>query len=438
MTQTPPSDRDIERCVLGAILFEEEAMKLVLSAGVTADTFYFPQHSLVFRAMDELHEEGSPIDQLSLVTALRKQGMFDQIGGETAVASLAGEITSAARVEHHAKQLRVYELRRRIIGMTIAVQSLAHDDGSDGNGLLDIIESQIYSMKEEFRPGPRGMTEKIREYIETTSGNFSTTEVNKTLNYITGDNKKKVNVVMGRMVKDGVIQRVGDRNGIFRKVEVDCRPVDILKANTSLFPIKWPFNIERYVEIMPRNIIVVAGEPNTGKSAFMLNTALMNMAGNIPVHYFSSEMGDSEILKRVRLFDTIRPADWKVHFYERSDRFPDIIRPNDINIIDFLEIHDDFWKIGGHIKDIHDRLNKGIAIIAIQKDPQKDFGRGGITTLEKPRLYLSLKYDKEKRRGCCEIIKAKNWATEINPAGMKILYKLYHGAKYSYQDWEMP
>lgn len=438
MKDVPPNDKDLERCVLGAVFFEREAMRILLNAGVTSDTFYHPQHGLIFKAIDKLYEEGDPIDQLSVTNTLREIGTLEQIGGEGAITSIAGEITSSANIEHHTKKLRVLELRRRVIGVAATIRSLAYDDMGDGNGLLDVMETNIFAMKEDFKPGPRGMTDRIRDFIETTSGNFSTTEANRTLNYITSDNKKKVNVVLSRMVKEGIIERAGDRNGIWRKVEKDCRPIDILNADTSLFPIKWPFGIERYIEIMPRNIIVVAGEPNTGKTAFLLNTVFLNMTGKVPVHFFSSEMGEAELLKRVRLFDTLRPEDWRVNFYERADKFPDIIRPNDINIIDFLEIHDEFWKIGGQLKDIHDRLDKGIAIVAIQKDPQKDFGRGGITTLEKPRLYLSLRYDKEKKSGCCEIIKAKNWATLLNPTGFKIYYKLHHGAQYSYAEWEMP
>ena len=206
--------------------------------------------------------------------------------------------------------------------------------------------------------------------------------------------------------------------------------MDWISANTDTLDIKYPFGIERYAETMPKNIILVSGEANAGKTAFMLNFAKMNMnSGN--VFYFSSEMGEGELKKRIKCFDDILPEHWKVKFYERSADFQDVIRPNDINIIDFLEIHDEFWKIGGVLKAIFDKLKKGIAVVAIQKDKNKDFGRGGTMGLEKPRLYISLK------PGECEIIKAKNWASEVNPNGMTCEYTLYHGANFRATDWRM-
>ena len=38
-----------------------------------------------------------------------------------------------------------------------------------------------------------------------------------------------------------------------------------------------PFELENLVKIMPGNIIVVAGEPDAGKTAFLLNVLLLNL-----------------------------------------------------------------------------------------------------------------------------------------------------------------
>ena len=54
---------------------------------------------------------------------------------------------------------------------------------------------------------------------------------------------------------------------------------------------------------MPKNIIVVAGTPNAGKTAFLLNVVQMNMSGKMPIHYFSSEMGSMEFKGRLQKFD---------------------------------------------------------------------------------------------------------------------------------------
>jgi len=48
--------------------------------------------------------------------------------------------------------------------------------------------------------------------------------------------------------------------------------------------------IERWVKTLPKNIIILAGEANAGKTALLLNFCSMNM-GKFKINYFSSEMG---------------------------------------------------------------------------------------------------------------------------------------------------
>jgi hypothetical protein len=152
------------------------------------------------------------------------------------------------------------------------------------------------------------------------------------------------------------------------------------------------------------------------------------------IHYFNSEMGETELRSRLSKFG--KPlSEWqKVHFWERSSNFADVIRPDTINVIDFLEVTEDFWKIGTWIKQIHDRLRKGIAVIAIQKARGAAVGRGGHVTLEKPRLYLNMEPGKIK------IVKCKNWRQEdFNPNGQELKFRLAKGCEFHIDEyWHKP
>jgi hypothetical protein len=161
---------------------------------------------------------------------------------------------------------------------------------------------------------------------------------------------------------------------------------------------------------------VVAGTPNAGKTAFLLNFVRYNM-GSHTINYFISEMGGSEFNIRISNFKYMQKKDWNFNPRVRSSDFHDVIRPDEINIIDFLEVHEDFWKVGLFIKQIYDKLNKGIAIIAIQKNKGTDQGLGGMRGMEKARLYLAMEETKIK------IVKAKNWTSQINTNG---LIKRFH------------
>ena len=105
--------------------------------------------------------------------------------------------------------------------------------------------------------------------------------------------------------------------------------------------------------------------------------------------------------------------------------FADVIHPNDVNIIDYLEIHDNFYAVSGMLKAIHDKLDKGVAFVALQKNPGAETGLGGYRGLEKPRVYLNL--DPDYPGGKATIVKAKNWATNINPNGYSVKFKLISG-----------
>jgi hypothetical protein len=275
----------------------------------------------------------------------------------------------------------------------------------------------------------RNITQEVREWILVTSSDFRVTELYNELQVVTKEQKGAVRVCLTRMVQDGFLERI-KKIGCYRVVNTTADKIDFLSIEDETIDVRWPFEIESLVKTMPKNIIIVAGVSNSGKTAFLLNFIEKNMQ-DYEIHYFSSEMGNMELRTRLSKFD--RPIDsWKFIPYERAGEFADVIKPDAINIIDFLEIYQEHYLIGQWIKDIYDKLNKGIAIIAIQKKPGASVGVGGVTTLEKARLYLNMDSGKLK------IEKGKNWANElVNPNNMYVEFKLVQGCKFiQSDDWK--
>ena len=238
---------------------------------------------------------------------------------------------------------------------------------------------------------------------------------------------------MFRLVEEGILEREGKRNGVFRRVENHAEDINIFEESEKPLNVKYPLNLESLVYTMPKSIIIVAGESDAGKTAFLLNFSFLNLDTHA-ITYYSSEMGPTELRSRIEKFD--RPlTDWKkVKFKERGKDFQDVVEPDKINIIDYLELTDDFYRVGGQIKSIFDKLKSGIAIIALQKKIGQELARGGDFTMEKARLYLSLSRD-----NYCKIIKAKNWINPmLKPTGKQRKYALYQGCKfYPKSEWEM-
>jgi hypothetical protein len=279
----------------------------------------------------------------------------------------------------------------------------------------------------------RSLSEEIREWILSSNGQFFSRDIQNCLGLSSRKDQKLVWWVLNDMIEKGFVERSGNRHGCYRRIEGECEEIDFVHASTETVDLWLPFDIQELVEVMPGNIIVIAGEVNAGKTAFLLNVVQGNM-DKFDVHYFSSEMGASELRKRLFKFDC--PLDrWRFKAKERSDNFADVIAPGEgrLNIIDFLEIHENFFEIGGRLAEIHKKLKGAVGIVAIQKNPGVDVGLGGFRGLEKPRLYLAMS------QGRLKIVKAKIWATSENPNGKEVNFKLVEGSKFKKtDDWHLP
>jgi len=240
---------------------------------------------------------------------------------------------------------------------------------------------------------PENQSQIVKNWVDMCDGVFTIKDLAHELQIRNTKSYDILKRVLANLVKDNLLERVGKTRGVYQKVESSLEEMDIFSEDeeSDEFPVVLPMDLTKLVKIYPKNIVVVAGEKNSAKTAFALETARLNMNKIQDVCYFSSEMGRMELRERLKCFENVRFPDWKkVHFYDVSRNFHHHIRPNGLNIIDFLEIHDDFWKIGEPIRQIYDKLNEGVAVICIQKKKGVDFARGGEGSAEKARLYVSL------------------------------------------------
>jgi hypothetical protein len=225
-----------------------------------------------------------------------------------------------------------------------------------------------------------------------------------------------------------IIERVGEKNGVFRRIETEAPDMDVFNVKSDFIKLKFPLDLHGFYKAKPKNIAVIAGTQDAGKTAFLLRFASMNMNRGMQIRYMSSEMGPDDLADRLKDFEDIPFESWKnVNFKEVSVNFQDYILPDGINIIDYYEISDNFYKIAGDFKKIYDKLKNGFAFIALQKDFKSDLGRGSTFSLEKPSLYISITANPPEGN-IAKIIKCKNWVDKhINPNGRVCNFKLRNG-----------
>lgn len=270
---------------------------------------------------------------------------------------------------------------------------------------------------------------EVENWVTTTEGEYFTQkELDEGVGIGSEKGKTTRRQIIKRLLRANLIEKHPSRLFVYRMADNQAPVIDWQAADISnIVPVKWPFQLEDWVTIYPKNIIVIAGTFNAGKTAFCLNFIALNqhrpeLSHLLPMEYFNSEMGPEEMKLRLSKF---KVSDWSFVARERSSQFAKVISPNRINVIDFLEITDNFYLVAQEISEIFDKLDRGICLIAIQKKTGATMGRGAEFSLEKPRLYLSLDPSE------LTIVKGKNWAIEgINPNNQKFRFKLVGGYKF--------
>ncbi len=236
--------------------------------------------------------------------------------------------------------------------------------------------------------------------------------------------KDAINTVLWNMSQANKKKKIEKNGSGFKIVDDELVPIVIGGTEGSKFDLVLPFGLHEYCFLYRKNIMVVFGSKDAGKTAFLLNVVRMNMDKH-RICYFSSEMVSAEFTNRLSKYKGLNIEDWKFEAYERSYDFEHAIQPGALNIIDFLELGGDeaeYYKGVAFIRRIYDKLDS-VAIIACQKNKDASLPKGGSGLLEKSRLAVSLD------PGKVELITAKNWADgiETSPTGKIWTYKLVGG-----------
>jgi len=318
---------------------------------------------------------------------------------------------------HHDKLVQTYN-------------TLSHDITIDRENL-----TRIQSLLLGDKTKSRAMTNEIKDYIETVEGKFNLKEFYKEVNLVSRSEQKQAAVILSRLMKEGLIERVNGRTGIYRKIDTELNVMNWMDTESSEIYMKFPLSVENFVKIYPKNIILLNGIPNSGKTAYALEIARLNR--NLyaaPTRYISTEMGAGELKNRLKLYpdEVISLDSWAadIQFIERSHEFADVILPNGLTIIDYVEVYDEFWRVSAIISEIFRKLDEGVVLIILQKDPTKQYGVGGAMNNWKPRLSMNLD------KGLITLTKVKNFRGEVNPDGIYRNFEINDGWQFKpLGDW---
>jgi replicative DNA helicase len=242
----PPQNIEAEQAVLGAILFDNEALPKALEILSTED-FYRDNHRRLYSSMIELFERNEPIDMVTLTDYLRKNGLLDSIGGISYLSYLANSVPTSANIRHHAKIVREKAILRSLIQVSTQITSKVYEDSTDADEMVDYAERLIFDIADK----------------RTKTTFFS-------LRNIINDTFK-------------TIEHLYSKKEAITGIPSGFKDIDVL---TSGF--------------QPGDLIVVGGRPGMGKTAFALNIAQhVGIELKEPVAIFSLEMSKEQLAMRM-------------------------------------------------------------------------------------------------------------------------------------------
>ncbi len=241
-----PQAVDIEQVVLGALMIDSDAFALI-SETLHPETFYEPRHQYIYSAVQALAFDEHPVDIMTVVEELKRQGTLDKAGGETYVVELSSRVASSAHIEYHAQILVHKSILRQLISFASGVETKAFDETVDVDELMQETEAELFTLSQK----------NIRTDYQPIGPIL--TEAEQKL-HLAGENTSGL---------------TGLPTGYAR-----------LDKITS----GWQNS----------DLIIVAGRPAMGKTAFALSLAKsLAVDSQIPVAFFSLEMSNVQLANRL-------------------------------------------------------------------------------------------------------------------------------------------
>ena len=249
--RVPPHSIEAEQSVLGGLLLDNTAWDKI-SDHLREDDFYRYDHHLIFKHIARLIDQGRPADVITVFDALSSSGRIDEVGGLVYLNALAQNTPSAANIRRYAEIVRGRSVMRRLVSVSDEIaESAFSPNGRETDQILDEAESKVFAIAQEGQRGQQGFIE-----------------------------------LQPLLAK--VVERIDE---LYHR----DNPSDITGVPTGFADLDGKTS-----GLQPGDLIIVAGRPSMGKTAFALNIGEhVAIDQGLPVAVFSMEMGGSQLAMRM-------------------------------------------------------------------------------------------------------------------------------------------
>ena len=249
--RVPPQSIEAEQSVLGGLLLDNGAWDRIADI-LTADDFYRYDHRIIFQSIVKLINASRPADVVTVFESLESMSRADEVGGLPYLNALAQNTPSAANIRRYAEIVRDRGVLRKLITVADEISGSAFNpQGKEVKQMLDEAESKILSIAEEGARTTQGFQE-IQPLLKQ------------------------------------VVERIDELYHRDNHSDITGVPTgfaDLDKMTSGL---------------QPGDLIIVAGRPSMGKTAFSINIGEhVAIESGLPVAVFSMEMGGSQLAMRM-------------------------------------------------------------------------------------------------------------------------------------------
>ena len=244
--KVPPQNLEAEQSILGGILLENGAINPVLEI-MTGSDFYSDAHRKIFGAILELNDRNQPADLITLSNHLRDKKQLDAVGGAVYLSQLVDNVPSAANIGHYARIVKEKSVLRNLIGTATGILNRTYGAGADVDSVLDEAEHAIFEISQnKIRPSFYPLKEIIKDSFRT-------------------------------------IERLYEKKELITGVATGFTKLDEMTSG-----------------LQRSDLIIIAGRPSMGKTAFALNIAqFCSVEEGVPVAVFSLEMAKEQLAMRM-------------------------------------------------------------------------------------------------------------------------------------------
>jgi len=237
--RTIPSDLELEQIALGGMLIDKRGVPEFIELVKDTNVFYHSQNAVIYEAILSLYKDSQPVDLATVRIALQQSGKLQQSGGGAYLVSLTEIVSSSANIQQHALILIQLYVKRKSIEIAGELREQAYEEDTD---IFELLEGSYREL------------DRISDWLSI-----------------------KQPKALGDYLTE-VLKTKAERAGI---------PTAVRDINLKLNGYQ------------PSDLVIIAGRPAMGKTAYALSDALHQARMGYPVGVFSLEMSARQLTARL-------------------------------------------------------------------------------------------------------------------------------------------